>query len=32
MQDTGDEFNNSIWSELGYWLVLDLLGKLVDSH
>jgi hypothetical protein len=32
MQDIGDEINNSIWCELGYWLVLDLLGKLVDSH
>jgi hypothetical protein len=32
MQDIGDEINNSIWCELGYRLVLDLLGKLVDSH
>jgi hypothetical protein len=32
MQDVGDEINNSIWRELGYRLVLDPLGKLVDSH
>jgi hypothetical protein len=32
MQDIGDEINNSIWCELGYWLVLDPLGKLVNSH
>jgi hypothetical protein len=32
MQDIGDETNDSIWCELGYWLVLDPLGKLVDSH
>jgi hypothetical protein len=32
MQDIGDEINNAIWCELGYRLVLDLLGKLVDSH
>jgi hypothetical protein len=32
MQDIGDEINNSIWCELGYRLVLDPLGKLVDSH
>jgi hypothetical protein len=29
MQDIRDEINNSIWSELGYWVVLDPLGKLV---
>jgi hypothetical protein len=32
MQDVRDEINNSIWCELGYQLILDLLGKLVDSH
>jgi hypothetical protein len=32
VQDIGDEINNSIWCELGYQLVLDPLGKLVDSH
>jgi hypothetical protein len=32
MQDIRDEINNPIWSELGYRLVLDPLGKLVDSH
>jgi hypothetical protein len=32
MQDIGDEINNPIWCELGYSLVLDPLGKLVDSH
>jgi hypothetical protein len=32
MQDIRDEVNNPIWRELGYWLVLDQLGKLVDSH
>jgi hypothetical protein len=32
MQDIEDEINDSIWCELGYWLVLDPLGKLVDSH
>jgi hypothetical protein len=32
MQDIGDEINNSIWCELGYRLVLDPLGKLIDSH
>jgi hypothetical protein len=32
MQDIRDEINNSIWCELGYRLVLDPLGKLVDSH
>jgi hypothetical protein len=32
MQDVGDEINDSIWHELGYRLVLDPLGKLVDSH
>jgi hypothetical protein len=32
MQDIGDEINNSIWCELGYRLVLDPLGKLVDCH
>jgi hypothetical protein len=32
MQDIGDEINNSIWCELGYRLVLDPLGKLVNSH
>jgi hypothetical protein len=32
MQDVGDEINDSIWCELGYRLVLDLLGKLVDNH
>jgi hypothetical protein len=32
VQDIRDENNNPIWCELGYWLVLDPLGKLVDSH
>jgi hypothetical protein len=32
MQDVGDEINNSIWRELGYRLVLDPLGKLVDWY
>jgi hypothetical protein len=32
MQDIRDEVNNPIWRELGYRLVLDLLGELVDSH
>jgi hypothetical protein len=32
MQDIGDEINNLIWCELGYQLVLDPLGKLIDSH
>jgi hypothetical protein len=32
MQDIRDEINNSIWCELGYQLVFDPLGKLVDSH
>jgi hypothetical protein len=32
MQDIRDEINNSIWCELGYQLVLDPLGKLIDSH
>jgi hypothetical protein len=32
MQDIRDEINNPIWCELGYRLVLDPLGKLVDSH
>jgi hypothetical protein len=32
MQDIGDEINNSIWCEFGYRLVLNPLGKLVDSH
>jgi hypothetical protein len=32
MQDIRDEINNSVWCKLGYWLVLDPLGKLVDSH
>jgi hypothetical protein len=32
MQDIGDEVNDSIGYELGYQLVLDPLGKLVDSH
>jgi hypothetical protein len=32
MQDIGDEINNSIWCELGYRLVLNPLGKLVDSY
>jgi hypothetical protein len=32
MQDIRDEIINSIWCELGYRLVLDPLGKLVDSH
>jgi hypothetical protein len=32
MQDVGDEINDSIWRELGYRLVLDPHGKLVDSH
>jgi hypothetical protein len=32
MQDIRDEANNPIWHELGYRLVLDPLGELVDSH
>jgi hypothetical protein len=32
MQDIGDEINNSIRCEFGYRLVLNPLGKLVDSH
>jgi hypothetical protein len=32
MQDVEYEINDSIWRELGYRLVLDPLGKLVDSH
>jgi hypothetical protein len=32
MQDIRDEINNLIWCKLGYRLVLDPLGKLVDSH
>jgi hypothetical protein len=32
MQDIRDEINNSVWCELGYQLVLDPLGKLVDSY
>jgi hypothetical protein len=32
MQDIGDKINNSIWCELGYRLVFDPLGKLVDGH
>jgi hypothetical protein len=32
VQDIRDEVNNPIWCELGYRLVLNPLGKLVDSH
>jgi hypothetical protein len=32
MQDVEDEINNSVWCELGYRLVLDPLGKLVDRY
>jgi hypothetical protein len=32
MQGIGDEISNLIWCELGYRLVLDPLGKLVNSH
>jgi hypothetical protein len=32
MQDIRDEVDNPIWCELGYRLVLNPLGKLVDSH
>jgi hypothetical protein len=32
IQDIEDEINNSIWCELGYQLVLNALGKLVDSY
>jgi hypothetical protein len=32
MQNVGDEINESVWCELGYQLVLDPLGKLVDCH
>jgi hypothetical protein len=32
MQDVADEINDSVWHELGYWVVLDLLGKLVDCY
>jgi hypothetical protein len=32
MQDIGDEINDSIRCELGYRLVLDPLGKLVDGN
>jgi hypothetical protein len=32
MKDVGDEIKDFIWCELGYRLVLDPLGKLVDSH
>jgi hypothetical protein len=32
MQDVGDEINDSVWCELGYRLVLDPLGKLVDCY
>jgi hypothetical protein len=32
MQDVIDEINDSIWRELSYRLILDPLGKLVDSH
>jgi hypothetical protein len=30
MQNVGDEINDSVCCELGYRLVLDPLGKLVD--
>jgi hypothetical protein len=32
MQDIRDEIDNPIWCKLGYRLVLDSLGKLIDSH
>jgi hypothetical protein len=32
MQNVGDEINDSVWCELGYRLVLDPLGKLVDCY
>jgi hypothetical protein len=32
MQDVGDKINDSVWRELGYRLVLDPLGKLVDCY
>jgi hypothetical protein len=32
MQDVRDEINESVWRELGYQLVLDPLGKLVDCY
>jgi hypothetical protein len=32
MQNVGDEINDSVWCELGYRLVLDPLGKLVDYY
>jgi hypothetical protein len=32
MQDVRAEINDSVWRELGYRLVLDLLGKLVDCY
>jgi hypothetical protein len=32
VQDIRDEVNNPIWCELGYRLVLNPLGKLIDSH
>jgi hypothetical protein len=31
VQDIRDEINNPIWCELGYRLVLDPLGKLIDG-
>jgi hypothetical protein len=32
MQNVGDEINDSVWCELGYRLVLDPLGELVDRY
>jgi hypothetical protein len=32
VQDIRDEVDNPIWCELGYQLLLNPLGKLVDSH
>jgi hypothetical protein len=32
VQNIQDEVDNPIWCELGYRLVLNPLGKLVDSH
>jgi hypothetical protein len=32
VQDIRDEINSPIWCELGYRLVLDPLGELVDSY
>jgi hypothetical protein len=32
MQNVGDQINDSVWCKLGYQLVLDPLGKLVDCY